>query len=208
MPPVLAWTLGWTVFVVAAGVTGLVADAGFTGRGVVLLPAAGGIAGMAGGAFLASRGRAPGRDAAARRHAVAWAGAGTFAFVLFGVSFDMAAPTDAPDALPALFRPAIRMLAWFGGLGGFLAVVAAAGWQLPFRVFVSGLFAAVVWGGLLLGCGTAGLFGLSVGYGLTSDAMGPGGGMVVAGLVTGLVTGAFLGSLGEAVNRLTFRSAA
>jgi len=204
MTPVFAWMIGWTIFAGAAGaaIVAVEADAGF-GPALLML-AAGGIGGMSRGAWQAALARRPKDRAGAWRQALAWAIAGAIAFGLFAVSFD-ATGTARRGEMPPEYRSVIRMLAWFGAVGGFLGVTAALRWALPFWTFVRAIVAGVVWSGLLLGCGIAAFLGTYyLGGAFLVDAMGwPG--LVVAGIISGLATGLFLGSLGEATNRLTFR---
>jgi hypothetical protein len=228
MTPVIAWTIGWTIFVVSAGGALIAIDSPAAGQWVaVLLLAGGGIVGMATGARVAAQSRGPHDPGAPGRQVVAWTAAGIVAFGLFALSLPPAAeipahPGDVNAAdsrtsssnrigspsrqslVPDRYASVVRLLVWFGAMGGFLAVVAAAGWHLRFWVLVRGLVAGAVWSGLVLGCGVGAFLGLYFGAHVLADAMGDGG-IMVAGVVAGLVTGAFLARLGEAVNRLTLR---
>lgn len=207
MTPLFAWMLGWTIFAVTGGAAFLAIEAGLAPGAVIAIVAAGGTAGMAWGAWQAALVRRPGDASGARRQALAWAIAGAFAFGLFAMSFD-ASNRASGGALPPGYGSVIRLLVWFGAVGGFLAVAAAARWALPFRVFVRGLISAMVWSGLVLGCGVAALFGITYGGHLLADAMGTSSAALIAGLLAGLGSGVFLGGVGEETNRRTFRFSA
>lgn len=207
MTPLFAWMIGWTIFAMAGGAAFLAVEAGLASGIVITIVAAGGTAGMTWGAWQAAAVRRPDDTAGAARQAVAWAVAGVFAFGLFALSFD-SSNRAAGGALPPNYQSVVRLLVWFGAVGGFLAVAAASDWALPFRVFVRGVVSAVVWSGLVLGCGVAAIFGIIYGGHLLADALGSAAALVVAGLLAGLASGLFLGGVGEEANRRTFRFSA
>lgn len=200
-----AWALGWAVFVASAGLAVLTIGAAWPVPTTVV--AVGGTAGMAYGAYKAAVIRR--RDAAAaRRQAAAWAIAGAFAFALFAAS--QAVGAQAPRSagtLPDFYLRVIRLLVWFGALGGFLSVAAAAKWRLLIGVFIRGSIGAALWAGLVLGAGIAAIFGMYWGGQVMAGVLGPAT-MAVAGAVSGLLTGALLGSVGEAINGVTHRYSA
>jgi hypothetical protein len=116
----------------------------------------------------------------------------------------VADPPRAYASLPPEYLRGIRLLVWFGALGGFLGAAAAAGWRLRVAVFIRGVAGAMLWAGLVLGCGIAALMGTYLGAQMLGGALGPAA-PAVAGGVSGLITGALLGSVGEAINRGTHR---
>ena len=205
MTSVAAWALGWTVFVISAGLALIAMEYLAAGPGVAeAVLGAGGTMGMAYGAYQAALVRRRGDRGAAGREAAAWGVAGVFAFGLFILSAGVPEPPRAYASLPPEYLRGIRLLVWFGALGGFLGAAAAAGWRLRIGVFVRGVAGAMLWAGLVLGCGIAALMGIYLGGHLVADALGLAA-LPVAGGVSGLLTGALLGSVGEAINGWTHR---
>lgn len=196
--------VGWTLAMGGAGLSIIVFETAGGGRWpAVIALALAGIGGMAYGAHEAARRRDPRDQAAPRRQATAWTLAGVFAFLMLAVSlsaFDSQTPLAGRD----FYAQGARLLVWFGAVGGFLAVAAAAEWQLRIGAFIRGLIAAVAWASLLLFSGAVSVVGLFAGVGALADSVGSSS-PIVAGLLIGTVSGVFLGICGEAVNRRTLR---
>jgi hypothetical protein len=204
MFPAAGWMVGWTFAIGGAGLATIVFDAEGGGRWPsFLVLAASAIGGMAYGAYEAARRRRPDDPFGPRRHAVAWALAGGVAFVMGAISMAALPGGDRPENRD-FYEHGARLLVWFGAVGGFLAVAAAAEWRLRIWAFVRGLVAAIAWSSLVLFCGAASAVGVSLGARALAGSVGASS-PIIAGLLVGAISGLFLGVCGEAVNRRTLK---